>query len=307
MMKQLDMIHYQNNEHCGITMIGTEVHTEYGFSPRRLLYVVKMYSLPADDAKTLFSMRRHATELKVPSIRIIIISSSFNKGTEYPVTEECLTDIQATRVIQYLSVYGCITPDLDRIKEVMDESDNELEIQLASNGLLSPVEPSPRTQQQYEQSLREQGRSILAKCRRITSFLCSQHPRLAPSQKLILYAVHNNAMQLVSSFVVYGVFRHCRDAIHRFNLARKRLQNLTMEEARIPALFRCNFSSAITALNNAYFSFENHPETVLPLGILSCWNCLLSDIRYAVNTEIVKKNALKEEEMKSEHCDGCSD
>lgn len=47
-------------------------------------------------------------------------------------------------------------------------------------------------------------------------------------------------MQLVSSFVVYGVFRHCRDAIHRFNLARKRLQNLTMEEARIPALFRCN-------------------------------------------------------------------
>ena len=208
MMKQLDMIHYQNNEHCGITMIGTEVHTEYGFSPRRLLYVVKMYSLPADDAKTLFSMRRHATELKVPSIRIIIISSSFvcticsphaqNKGTEYPVTEECLTDIQATRfslpsaliprVIQYLSVYGCITPDLDRIKEVMDESDNELEIQLASNGLSSPVEPSPRTQQQYEQSLREQGRSILAKCRRITSFLCSQHPRLAPSQKLILYA-----------------------------------------------------------------------------------------------------------------------
>ena len=142
MMKQLDMIHYQNNEHCGITMIGTEVHTEYGFSPRRLLYVVKMYSLPADDAKTLFSMRRHAMELKVPSIRIIIISSSFvctvcsphaqNKGTEYPVTEECLTDIQATRfslpstliprVIQYLSVYGCITPDLDRIKEVMDES-----------------------------------------------------------------------------------------------------------------------------------------------------------------------------------------
>lgn len=208
MMKQLDMIHYQNNEHCGITMIGTEVHTEYGFSPRRLLYVVKMYSLPADDAKTLFSMRRHAMELKVPSIRIIIISSSFvctifsphaqNKGTEYPVTEECLTDIQATRfslpsaliprVIQYLSVYSCITPDLDRIKEVMDESDNELEIQLASNGLLSPVEPSPRTQQQYEQSLREQGRSILAKCRRITSFLCSQHPRLAPSQKLILYA-----------------------------------------------------------------------------------------------------------------------
>lgn len=87
-----------------------------------------------------------------------------------------------------MSVYGCITPDLDRIKEVMDESDNELEIQLASNGLLSPVEPSPRTQQQYEQSLREQGRSILAKCRRITSFLCSQHPRLAPSQKLILYA-----------------------------------------------------------------------------------------------------------------------
>ena len=121
-----------------------------------------------------------------------------NKGTEYPVTEECLTDIQATRsslrsvltrrVIQYLSVYGCITPDLDRIKEILDESDNQREIQLASNGLSSPVDPSPRTQQQYEQLLREQGRSILAKCRRITSFLCSQHPCLAPSQKVILYA-----------------------------------------------------------------------------------------------------------------------
>ena len=40
------------------------------------------------------------------------------------------------------------------------------------------------------------------------------------------------------------------------------------------------------------------------MGILSCWNRLLSDIRYAVNTEIVKKKALKEEEMKSEHCNG---
>ena len=53
-------------------------------------------------------------------------------------------------------------------------------------------------------------------------------------------------------------------------------------------------------LNNAYFTFENHPETILPLSILACWNRLLSDIRYIVNTEIVKKNEVKREELKSE-------
>ena len=47
-------------------------------------------------------------------------------------------------------------------------------------------------------------------------------------------------MQLVSSFVIYGVFHNCRDSINQFNLSRKCLQNLTMEEARIPILFHCN-------------------------------------------------------------------
>ena len=69
----------------------------------------------------------------------------------------------------------------------MDESDNQLGMQVASNGLNSPVELPPRTQQQYEQSLRDLGRSILVRCRRITSFLCSQNHELAPFQKMILY------------------------------------------------------------------------------------------------------------------------
>ena len=77
MMKQLDSIHYQNNEHCGITMIGMEIRTEYGFSPRRLLYVIKTFNLSVYDAKTLLCIRQCAVDPKVSSFRIIVISSSF--------------------------------------------------------------------------------------------------------------------------------------------------------------------------------------------------------------------------------------
>ena len=77
LMKQLDSIHYENEKKQGITLIGTEIHTEYGFSPRKELMVVKSYNLSIGDAKTLLSLSRYSVDTRVHSIPIFIVSSPF--------------------------------------------------------------------------------------------------------------------------------------------------------------------------------------------------------------------------------------
>lgn len=119
---------------------------------------------------------------------------------DYPFIEECLTDYQATRyflltpltprMIQYLSVYGFLTPVLDSMKNVLDEDDNQLGTQLTPSILPSPhSETEPHDQKQYEESLHTIGRSILAKCRRIASLICSCQESVSTSQKIVLYVL----------------------------------------------------------------------------------------------------------------------
>lgn len=43
-----------------------------------------------------------------------------------------------------------------------------------------------------------------------------------------------------------------------------------------------------------YFQFSYHPETVLPLSILQCWDQLLTDIRYEINMHIRSDGQKKE-------------
>ena len=47
-------------------------------------------------------------------------------------------------------------------------------------------------------------------------------------------------MQLISPFLIASVYENCASSIQRFNKARKQLQNVTMEEIRVPEVFRCN-------------------------------------------------------------------
>ena len=93
-------------------------------------------------------------------------------------------------MIQYLSVYGFLTPVLDSMKNVLDEDDNQLGTQLIPNILLSPKSETVRQdQKQYEESLHTIGRSILAKCRRITSLICTCQKSVSTSQKIVLYVL----------------------------------------------------------------------------------------------------------------------
>ena len=76
-MKQLDSIHFENEKKQGITLIGTEIHTEYGFSPRKGLMVVKSFNLSIDDAKALLSLSRYSVDTPIRSIPVFIVSSPF--------------------------------------------------------------------------------------------------------------------------------------------------------------------------------------------------------------------------------------
>ena len=50
-------------------------------------------------------------------------------------------------------------------------------------------------------------------------------------------------MQLISPFLIASVYKNCAPSIQRFNKSRKQLQSVTMEETRIPEVFRCNVVS----------------------------------------------------------------
>ena len=76
-MKQLDSIHFENEKKQGITLIGTEIHTEYGFSPRKGLMIVKSFNLSIDDAKALLSLSRYSVDTPILSIPVFIVSSPF--------------------------------------------------------------------------------------------------------------------------------------------------------------------------------------------------------------------------------------
>ena len=51
-------------------------------------------------------------------------------------------------------------------------------------------------------------------------------------------------MQLISPFLIASVYENCAPSIQRFNKARKQLQSVTMEEIRVPEVFRCNVVSS---------------------------------------------------------------
>lgn len=51
--------------------------------------------------------------------------------------------------------------------------------------------------------------------------------------------------------------------------------------------------------NETYFQFQNHPELVMPLTILSSWNRLLCDVRYVINTEIQNQHVFSDDQLKS--------
>ena len=76
-MKQLDSIHFENETKQGITLIGTEIHTEYGFSPRKWLAVVKSFNLSIDDAKALLLLSSYSMDTPILSIPVFIVSSPF--------------------------------------------------------------------------------------------------------------------------------------------------------------------------------------------------------------------------------------
>ena len=76
-MKQLDSIHFENETKQGITLIGTEIHTEYGFSPRKGLAVVKSFNLSIDDAKALLLLSSYSMDTPILSIPVFIVSSPF--------------------------------------------------------------------------------------------------------------------------------------------------------------------------------------------------------------------------------------
>ena len=76
-MKQLDSIHFENEKKQGITLIGAEIHTEYGFSPRKGLVVVKSFNLSIDDAKALLALSRYSVDTPIRSIPVFIVSSPF--------------------------------------------------------------------------------------------------------------------------------------------------------------------------------------------------------------------------------------
>lgn len=78
-----------------------------------------------------------------------------------------------------------------------------------------------------------------------------------------------------------------------FDQARISLALTTLEDLHVTPEFACTvrvlvvneiqFTNSLAQFNCAYFQFNYHPEMVLPLSILQCWDQLLTDIRYEIN------------------------
>lgn len=52
--------------------------------------------------------------------------------------------------------------------------------------------------------------------------------------------------------------------------------------------------------NQTYFDFSNHPDTVYPLNILSCWKRLIQEIGYTINSTILSSSSSTLDSLSSE-------
>ena len=102
-----------------------------------------------------------------------------------PLYEEQLSDLQATRTIQWITVTTGITPIIDALKEEFDRKDTILSLREESN----PSDWSFEKQKKYEQILRIKGREIVGHCKKETNRLCTSFSSLSTKQKLIFYVI----------------------------------------------------------------------------------------------------------------------
>ena len=72
-------------------------------------------------------------------------------------------------------------------------------------------------------------------------------------------------MQLISPFLIASVYENCASSIQRFNKARKQLQNVTMEEIRVPEVFRCNVVCVQPLITLVRFCRRHTEQRVLHL------------------------------------------
>lgn len=72
-------------------------------------------------------------------------------------------------------------------------------------------------------------------------------------------------MQLISPFLIASVYENCTPSIQRFNKARKQLQSVTMEEIRVPEVFRCNVVCVQPLITLVRFCRRHAEQRVLHL------------------------------------------
>ena len=72
-------------------------------------------------------------------------------------------------------------------------------------------------------------------------------------------------MQLISPFLIASVYENCAPSIQRFSKARKQLQSVTLEEIRVPEVFRCNVVSTQPLITLVRFCRRHTEQRVLYL------------------------------------------
>ncbi|KAK8804351.1 hypothetical protein WA588_004566, partial [Blastocystis sp. NMH] len=277
-MRQIDTIHFQSMRNSQICMIGCDIRTEGGFPHERLLFASRQYQLKEREARLLFGIPQR---YPVGSCRIVITTGFFYDGGIFPPIPDFISDEQTLLFLQFVSTQFHITPLLDWLKDTAEEK--EYACSLSSTHRLT---------YKYEQRIQMKGGAVLRKCKHLTSSICRSTPVLQNQSTTLLYSLHNYLMQLMAPYVVPDLLVNLQNQISLFQECKQQCSNVSLEDLHVPTLFRCNFNSLISFFNQCYFDFVNHPETVYPVSILSCWNRLIKDIHYVINKSVVANAAL---------------
>ena len=115
------------------------------------------------------------------------------------------------------------------------------------------------------------GKKYCESVQQIMTEICRVLPECRLRKSIFFYSLHHCTLHSITARIIPTILECCRDQIAQFDQAR----------------FNCS-----------YFDFNYHPESVLPLSLLQCWNQLITDIRYQINMEI-RRNTQKRLSMKS--------
>ena len=135
--------------------------------------------------------------------------------------------------MQFVSTQYHISPLLDWLKDTAEEK--EYTCSLSSEHRLT---------YKYEQRIQMKGGALLRKCKQLTSSLCSSVPALRDQSALLLYSLHNYLMQLMAPYVVPDLLVNSQRQVSLFQECRRQCSNVSLEDLRVPTLFRCNVGAS---------------------------------------------------------------